>query len=70
MLARSDHDALEPDTPFPLGSARCVIFANPLESEALLALANLSVKYEGSRTLAFSDKAGRVSVTIFVLEGD
>ena len=24
-----DHDELEPDTPFPVGSARCVMFANP-----------------------------------------
>ena len=65
-----DHDELEPDTPFPLGSARCVIFANPHDVRALEALAYLSLRYEGGQTLTFSDRAGKGSVTIFALDGD
>ena len=65
-----DHDELEPDAPFPIGPARCVIFANPNESAALLALAELGQRYQTGRTLEFSDKAGTGSVTIFAIEGD
>ena len=61
---------INPDRPLDVGSAKCVIFANPNEDTARAALEDLSQRYVTGRTLAFSDRAGKGSVQIFALGDD
>jgi 4-amino-4-deoxy-L-arabinose transferase-like glycosyltransferase len=65
-----DHAGINPDRPLDVGSAKCVIFANPNEDTARAALEDLRQRYVTGRTLAFSDRAGKGSVQIFALGDD
>ena len=61
---------INPDRPVDVGSAKCVKFANPNEDTARAALEDLRQRYVTGRSLAFSDRAGKVSVQIFALGDD
>ena len=65
-----DHRELQPGQPPAIESARCVIFANPEDGEARLALEDLGRRHASGLVTQFRSRAGTASVKIFTLEPD
>ena len=65
-----DHRELTPGQPPAIASVRCVIFANPEDSEARLALEALRRRHASGLVTQFQSRAGNTSVKIFALEPD
>jgi 4-amino-4-deoxy-L-arabinose transferase-like glycosyltransferase len=63
-----NYNSLVPGRPFPIDSARCVIFVQPLEGVAHLAVEDLSRRYPSGRLLTFTDRAGLARVGMFVVD--
>ncbi len=63
-----DHEDIDSGKPFPIESARCVIFVNPKDDEEKRVMDELQRSHPQGKLLTFSDRANKGSVEVFVID--